>query len=147
MKNKLLNVNEIFEIIKKGYISMFPYEFEGSTRMVIAVLDNYCKNILKMPLNVSLSQSYNEQRKPVLAEHIKISRIKEETSKLSSQKQDDIANMQSTLEYNIVDIVKDLEALHEWLVKEQLIRKKVSQYDPSQYSITKQLLELEKLPI
>lgn len=143
MKNSCLNLNEIFEIIKKGYISIFPYEVQGHPQMIITVLNNYCKNSLGIPLNVGLSNNYNNVRNPILAGHIEITEIMEETSKLSSQEKEKITDTLFTLRSNIAEIVEDIEALHKWLVQENLIRKNTS----LNYFITKQFLELEKLPI
>ncbi|EME2733346.1 TPA: hypothetical protein SMM80_002772 [Proteus mirabilis] len=64
---------------------------------------------------------------------MKTTEINEETSNLSSQEKEKITNTLFTLKCNIAEIVADIEALHKWLVQENLIMHSMYKDEPSPF--------------
>ncbi|HEK2896564.1 hypothetical protein [Proteus terrae] len=146
MNNKEITLDQMYSMIKRGYISKFPHPFEQYKAMILYFFNHEAEKY-NYPIKYKLSNSYNEKDNPVFSEHIVVEKIIEEVALLSADEQEKVIKKVADLNNDITNIINDLEALHRWLINEGLVKKEAKQFHSTKYHMTKEFMELERIPL
>lgn len=137
MNNKEITLDQMYSMIKRGYISKFPHPFEQYDEMILYFFNNEAE-IFNHPIEYNFSDKKDEKHI-----HIEVRKIKEKMLGYKANEQEKIIKIIEDLNSDMINIINDLEALHLWLINEGLI----IQEDPTKYKMTKKFMELERIPL
>ncbi|MEB6856435.1 hypothetical protein NA898_03260 [Proteus cibi] len=146
MKNKEITLENMYALIRSGYISMFPYGFEGYLEMLTHTFNQDIEKT-GLPITFYISDDYHNDNDLNLVKHIRIEPIIEKLELLSANVKEDTNKLISRLNNDINNIINDFNSLHSWLIREGLIIKEERKFDSPIYFMTKSFMDLKKLPL
>lgn len=145
MNNKEITLNQMYGLIKRGYISKFPHPFEQYKAMILYFFNHEAEKY-NYPIKYKLLNSYNEKDNSIFSEHIEVETT-EKLALLSADDQEKITKRVVELNKDVINIINDMEALHRWLINEGLVMQEAKQFHSTKYHMTKEFMELERIPL